>query len=233
MIRFFFWFLLTHSVQIPLLAVQSPSCALAKVGDKPVVLATPWPSGIDTFQMSSSPWFHTPVAHSHVISPQRTWFADSNVCLARRIIGLTVVSVLCGPMQKLSYVKITWLAACPSSNPDSALILQRLFEAPIAHTLPVDATNDNDQGLLIGRRAVVYHFGKYYLTLGCIYVFRTRSVLPRCYLNAGYVLFEVVSWPRPFPSAVRTSCGFFGAACLLIDPNCQPCKVTLSDFQRS
>ena len=116
----------------------------------------PWLSGIDTFQMSSSPRFHTPVAHSHVISPQRTWFADKNSSLAGRIIGLRVVSVLCGPMQKLSYVKITWLAACPSSKPDSALFLQRLFEAPITHTLPVDATNDNDQGLLIRRCAVSF-----------------------------------------------------------------------------
>ena len=66
------------------------------------------------------------------------------------------MSVLCGPMQKLSYVKIILLAACPSSNPDSALFLQRLFEAPITHTLPVDATNDNDLGLLIGRRAVSF-----------------------------------------------------------------------------
>ena len=100
---------------------------------------------------------------SHVISPQRTWFANRNFGFARRIIGLI----------------------SPSSSPDSALFLQRLFEAPLTHTLPVDATNDNDQGLLI------------------------------------------------FPSGVRTSCGFFGVACLLIEPNCQPCKVTLSDFRRS
>ena len=58
-------------------------------------------------------------------------------------------------------------------------------------------------------------------------------MLPRCYLNAGCVSFEVVSRHARFLLLFEHRVVFFGAACLLIEPNCQPCKVTLSDFQRS